>query len=167
MEVTSMGLVTFLTMVALAAAGSGPGDRGVQQSGLTVSRLSMQGVRLPRDSGIPSEMLSVIQDETAWKTFWTMIQSKQTPAPPAPAVDFSRDMIVVAAAGMKPSTGYAMQVISASEAKGEIVVTVEATSPGAGCLNAMMMTSPVDIARIPKRDGKVRFDVKRVVRDCK
>ena len=162
-----MGLAGFITIVALAASGGGPNGRDAQQGTLTVSRLSMQGVKLPRDTGIQAEMLSVIQDETAWKTFWTMIHANQTPAPPAPAIDFSRDMIVVAAAGLKPSSGYAMQVVSASEAKGEIVVVVEATSPGAGCMSAMVMTSPLDIARLPKRDGKVRFDVKRVKKDCK
>ncbi len=160
-----MGLVSFITVVAFAAA-SGPDERGAQAS-LTVSRLSAQGVKLPRDSGIPGEMMSVIKDEAAWKTFWSTMHASQTPAPPVPAVDFSREIIVVAAAGMRPSSGYAIQVMSATEAKGDVTVSVELISPGAGCINAQMMTSPVDIARIPKRDGQVRFDVARRVRDCK
>ena len=161
-------VITLISVIAIAAAGSGSGpDDRVVQTSLTVTRLSTQAVKLPRDSGIPAEMLSVIKDEAAWKAFWKTIHENQTPAPPVPAIDFSREMVVVAAAGMKPSSGYAMQVMSASEAKGEVTVVVQATSPGAGCMNAMMMTSPVDIARIPKRDGQVRFDVKRVTRDCK
>ena len=75
-------------------------------------------------------------------------------------------MILVAAAGQKPSSGYAMTITSAVEAKGEVTVSVDAMSPGSKCVGLTVMTSPVDLARVTRRDGPVRFNVARRTRDC-
>jgi hypothetical protein len=121
---------------------------------------------MPIDSGIEKETLSVIKDQAAWKTLWEKIYANQSPAPPLPEVDFTKEMIVVAAAGQKPSGGYAMIVSSAVEATGEVTISIDAVSPGARCVNVSVITSPVDLARVTRRDGPVRFNVARRTRDC-
>lgn len=159
-ETTIGGLIMVLTMVACGASPAGP-----SQTTLTVTRLA-PNIRMPIDSGIERETLSVIKDPAAWQTLWNSIHANVSPAPALPAVDFTREMILVAAAGQKPSSGYAMTITSAVEANGEVTVSVDAMSPGSKCVGLTVMTSPVDLARVTRRDGPVRFNVARRTRDC-
>jgi len=160
METTLVGLIFVLTMVACGASPAGP-----SQTNLTVTRLA-PNIRMPIDSGIEKETLSVIKDQGAWQTLWNSIHANMSPAPPIPAVDFTKEMILVAAAGQKPSSGYTMAITSAVEANGEVTVSVDAMSPGSKCVGLTVMTSPVDLARVTRRDGPVRFNVARRTRDC-
>jgi erythromycin esterase-like protein len=108
----------------------------------------------------------VVRDQAAWQALWTRLNSNASPAPAPPAVDFAKDMIVVAAMGMKGHGGYKIAITAAAEAAGKVTVEVTETSPGARCMNAMMMTSPVVVAKVPRRAGEVSFNVVRKVVDC-
>lgn len=108
----------------------------------------------------------VVRDQAAWQALWARLNSNASPAPALPAVDFAKDMIVVAAMGMKGHGGYKVAITAAVEDAGKVTVEVTETSPGARCMNAMMMTSPVVVARLPRRAGDVTFNVVRKVVDC-
>jgi hypothetical protein len=68
--------------------------------------------------------------------------------------------------GQKGHGGYTIAVTAAAEEAGKVTVEVTETSPGARCMNAMMMTSPVVVAKLPRRTGDVTFHVVRRVVDC-
>jgi Tfp pilus assembly protein PilV len=108
----------------------------------------------------------VVRDQAAWQALWTRLHVNASPAPALPAVDFTRDMVVVAAMGMKSHGGYKIAITAAAEDAGKVIVEVTETSPGARCMNAMMMTSPVVVAKVPRRAGEVSFNVVRKVVDC-
>jgi len=113
-----------------------------------------------------SSTQQVIRDQAAWQSLWSRLTANAMPAPALPAVDFSKDMLVVAAMGTKGHGGYRIAVTAATEQAGGVTVEVTETSPGAGCMNAMMITSPIAVARIPRRDGNVIFTVVRKTVDC-
>jgi hypothetical protein len=108
----------------------------------------------------------VVRDQPAWQALWARLNVNASPAPALPAVDFTKDMLVVAAMGMKGHGGYKVAITGAAEDAGKVTVEVTETSPGARCMNAMMMTSPVVIARLPRRAGDVAFNVVKKVVDC-
>ena len=108
----------------------------------------------------------VVRDQAAWQALWTPLHVNASPAPPLPAVDFTRDMVVVAAMGTKSHGGYKIAITAAAEDAGKVTVEVTETSPGARCMNAMMMTSPVVVAKLPRRAGDVTFNVVRKIVDC-
>ena len=108
----------------------------------------------------------VVRDQAAWQALWARLNSNASPTPALPAVDFAKDMLVVAAMGMKGHGGYKIAITAATEAAGKVTVEVTETSPGARCMNAMMMTSPVVVAKVPRRAGDVTFNVVRNVADC-
>ena len=108
----------------------------------------------------------VVRDQVAWQALWTRLNANASPAPAPPAIDFAQDMLVVAGMGMKGHGGYKIAVSSAADDGGKITVEVTETSPGARCMNAMMMTSPVVVAKLPRRAGEVTFTVVRKVVDC-
>ncbi len=109
----------------------------------------------------------VVRDQSAWKALWTRLHANASPVPELPDVDFKKDMVVVAAMGAKSHGGYGVAITAATDDGGKVIIEVTETSPGARCMNAMMMTSPVVLAKLPRRTGPVTFTVVQKVVDCK
>ena len=118
------------------------------------------------DSVFGTETLQVVRDQATWQSLWTKMSSNHVPAPALPAVDFSADMVIVAAVGVKPSGGFRVSVGSAREDSGAITVEVTMTSPGPNCIVSGILTSPVAVAKVPMRTGTVKFNVTRRVNNC-
>lgn len=118
-------------------------------------------------SGLEQPGRIVVRDPSTWQALWAQIHSRQSPVPPVPAIDFSQEMLVVAALGSRSSGGYGILVDAANEAQNAgLVVTVRSISPGVKCGRTAALTQPVDIARIPRRDGDVSFLERSQVTDC-
>ena len=110
----------------------------------------------------------VIRDQASWEALWTRLSANASPAPAVPHVDFKTDMLIVAAMGTKGHGGYRIAITAATEQTGgAMTVEVTESSPGAGCMTAMMMTSPVVIVRVPRHEGQVTFNVVQKKVDCK
>jgi hypothetical protein len=146
--------------IALSCGGS-PAAPGQSLSVTTLANFSAA------DGVFGTETLQVIRDQAAWQSLWSRMNSNHFPTPTLPAVDFSAEMVVVAAVGGKPSGGFSVSVDSASERSGTVIVEVTMTSPGPNCIVAGLMTSPVATAKLPTRTGAVNFNVTRRVTNCK
>jgi hypothetical protein len=108
----------------------------------------------------------VLRDAAAWEGAWRELHAGLA-AGPAPAVDFGREMVVVVAAGERPSGGHALRVDATSTAPdGALVLHVTATAPGEGCMSTAVITSPVDVVRVPRTAGAVRADTRTVRQRC-
>ncbi|HUL75561.1 MAG TPA: protease complex subunit PrcB family protein [Vicinamibacterales bacterium] len=118
------------------------------------------------DGVFASSTQQVIRDQAAWQVLWSRLTANASPAPQPPAVDFTTDMLIVAAMGTKGHGGFKIAVTAATEQAGGVTIEVTETSPGAHCMNAMMITSPVAVAKVPRRDGSVIFTVVRKTVDC-
>lgn len=121
---------------------------------LPLVRLSRERRSFTAYSGLVWSERLVVRDPAAWTTVWNRIWAGTGQAPPLPEIDFFRDIVVVAALGEQPSNGYEIRVESAV-AKGE-TVTVSVRSV-VGCRRLAVMTQPVDIARVARREGTIRF----------
>jgi len=95
-----------------------------------------------------------------------MTQDAAPPKPTLPTVDFTKDMVLVAATGPEPSTGYSIAIVSAYASGSTMTVNVQITSPGANCAVGYIVTSPFDLATTALRNGAVQFAVTRVAKDC-
>ncbi len=108
----------------------------------------------------------VLRDAAAWEAAWRELQAGLA-AGPAPAVDFARDMVVVVAAGERSSGGHTVRVDGTSTAAdGALLLHVTATAPGDGCMSAAVVTSPVDVVRVPRAPGAVRATTRTVRQPC-
>lgn len=132
-----------------------------------VTRLASAPYALTFSSGLTTTQRLVIRDAAAWSTVWSAIWSRGTPVPPLPAVDFSREMIVVAALGQTSSGGYDIVIEEAALAGSELVVRVRSTSPAPACVRLAALTQPVDVARLPLHPGTVRFVESATVMECR
>ena len=117
-------------------------------------------------SGVDDSSFVVVRDAATWRAQWRAINREMQPLPPAPAVDFAREMIVVAALGHRASGGWGIAVDSAVWRGGAIDVFVRQLAPGRGCFTTAAISSPVDVVRLPRRDAPVRFDERVVREDC-
>jgi hypothetical protein len=159
-KVTPATRLLLSAAIALSCGGS-PAAPGQSLSVTTLANFSAA------DGVFGTETLQVIRDQAAWQSLWSRMNSNHFPAPALPAVDFSAEMVVVAAVGGKPSGGFSVSVDSASERSGTVIVEVTMTSPGPNCIVAGLMTSPVATAKLPTRTGAVNFNVTRRVTNCK
>ncbi len=100
---------------------------------------------------------SVLRDEQSWLEFWRALTAVVSPAPEPPTVDFTADMVLVAAMGRRATAGYAVSVEGVYSSDGALYVDVLERSPGVGCLSAQVITTPVTAVRVRVHDGSVQF----------
>lgn len=117
-------------------------------------------------SGLADSARVVIRDGGEWSRYWSAINRPFIPQPPEPAVDFTREAVIVASLGSRPTGGFTVRIDQVRADADHLTVSVVRTVPGAGCAVAAVVTQPVDIARIPIPTLPVVF-VERVERtDC-
>jgi hypothetical protein len=131
-----------------------------------VARLSSSGASFSVFSGFTDSARFVVRDSDTWRETWQTIHRPFIPPPPVPPIDFSREMVVVAALGTRPSEGYEVVFENVREDTSGIEVAVRVSEPDRGCPVAAAMTQPVDLARIPTSARPVRFRQRNVVVPC-
>jgi hypothetical protein len=149
--------------IAACSQAAAPRDSG---AAVDVTRLRPEPYSLTYFSGLDEPQRTVVRDEVAWRAAWAAIWRRHSPEPPLPPVDFEREMLVIAALGSRPSTGYGILVDSAF-AEGEgLLVQIRTVAPGVRCGTGGALTQPVDVARVPRTDGAVRFRDQPQVHEC-
>ena len=153
--------------IALAAACART-DVGTPPTGepLSLVRLRGEPYSFMYASGFRESARIVVRDEAQWQVVWAQAFEGST-ALPLPAIDFSQEMVVVAALGTRPSGGYGILIEGASERGTDgVSVSIRAISPARECAVTGALTQPVDMARLPRRNGTVRFIEQSTINAC-
>jgi hypothetical protein len=116
-------------------------------------------------SKIDQARTEVIRSESLWREAWPEITPSGEP-PPAPAVDFSREMVLLAARGTQSNGCALIKIESVARDAAGLVVTVAHINPGSRCGCIAALAHPVDIVAIPRTDEKVRFAFVTRVNEC-
>ena len=102
----------------------------------------------------------IIKNRDEFNDFWKQFTAPIPPENgeiPLPEVDFSKDMVIITAMGMRPTSGYWTVIDGACEVDGQVevfVTSVEDTS----CMGVFTaVTYPADAVRIPKTDLPIVF----------
>src|SRR5215471_20949903 len=143
----------FLNSVYACAAAQ---PAGVAQKVIEVpfSRVE-QGI----SSGIRQRKLVIIKTPQAWADLWQTHASLRIPAPPRPAADFDREMIVVVFAGEKRSGGYGIEIAKIEEdaAKNQLRVLFRETQPPPGSMTLQALSQPFDIVKTSRIELPATF----------
>ena len=142
---------TVSILLVLSVAGCDGGNDLEPAEDLPITRITVPGI-----GGFQTQQRLVIRTQSGWEETWNQLVAGRLLPPARPAVDFAREIVVIAATGLKPSTGYEITIQGATASRDEAVVQVRSTTPG-NCVVATVITSPVDIVRMPARD-RVTFD---------
>lgn len=144
---------------------------GVRTSTDTVPALPTTALHEAQTSGHAEPARVVVRDGGAWRAAWLVVNgpigSPAQAAAAPPAVDFTREMVVVVAAGERPSGGWAIRVdriVAASDGGATVYVTT--VRPDPACMQTMAVTSPVAVVRAPRVGGAVRFEERSEVGRC-
>jgi hypothetical protein len=150
--------VCILLMLLLAACGDG-GQRPVAVT--HVASLDFSG------AVFAIETTQVVHDQASWQNLWSQMNQLNSQPPALPAVDFTKNVVLVAAAGIHPGSGFSVAITGATQSSsGAVTANVLITSPGSTCGVAAVISSPVDMATIPTPSGTVEFAIKRQVKNC-
>lgn len=107
-----------------------------------------------------------VQDSADWRTVWARIAGPNDAAEP-PAVDFTREMLLVAGMGEQPCMGYLINIDTIfrdDDRRIYAVVRERHRGAGCGCLNEVV--SPVDVVRVPRTIRPVTFLERRESNVC-
>jgi hypothetical protein len=114
-------------------------------------------------TGVGEARRLVIRDANAWAQFWAELGVGDRPA-----VDFSKDVVIAAAAGQRSSGGYEIMVDRVTQQNGELTAEVVETVPGPNCMTTGSLTQPVDVVVVPGVTAKGwSFVDRKDVRDCR
>jgi len=117
-------------------------------------------------SGIEDRRRQVIRTEAEWTAFWQQFHAGHVPAPAAPQVDFTRNLVVVASMGQQRTGGHEIRLEGANRVDDGLLVLVTEARPGPGCPVTQALVQPVVVARVPRVDGPVQFGTWSVVDEC-
>lgn len=110
------------------------------QSGVVAVRELGRGSNSQYNASTPSAV--VARSASAFASAWRTVSGNQSPAPAAPAVDFTRAAAITIYAGQKPSGGYGIRVLGSSLQAGTLTLQVEFTAPAPGLITTQSLTSP-------------------------
>jgi hypothetical protein len=173
-----LALIFFVTTLALGFATQGTQPIVCRGKSLPIALLpgpKMTGPSMPLRFGgtrefprppihsflTEKEFRLVINTRDEFSDFWTRFTAQIHPSNgtlPLPEIDFSKEMIVVAAMGQRPSSGYWIVIDGACEVDGQVEVFVSSLEGGISCGAALgVVTYPADAVRLPQTDLPVVF----------
>ena len=118
------------------------------------------------NSGMTDSARLVIRGDAEWRRTWAQLIGHITPAPELPAIDFTKEMVVIAAMGPRPTAGYMIRIARVGRSSGVTYVDVISESPGPTCRSAQMITSPADVVVVPAINEPVAFVETVTVKTC-
>jgi hypothetical protein len=145
-------MVLTLTLVAALLQGA-PGSPKPSIPMLTTVP-AMKTIDKGDHSNMDDAKQAAVKTVEAWKQLW----QQHSPDRPLPAVDFTKEMVVGAFMGSRPSAGYTLEIVSAIEASGTLVVRYREASPSRGTMTAQVITSPYHLVAVPFFPGEVKFE---------
>jgi hypothetical protein len=118
------------------------------------------------NSGVRTGKAIAIHDAASWNTLWLEHKKNSTLASAAPAVDFSKQMVVAVFLGERRTGGYAVHIQTISAESGGLNVAYQERRPGKDCILIMAITFPYQIVRVARVDGPVTFSPELRIQNC-
>jgi hypothetical protein len=107
--------------------------------------------------GYDAEAREVHRDAPSWAEAWKRANAHMAPVPAAPAVDFSKEMVALAALGRKPSAGYGVEIVGVRKAGGKVRILFALHEPPPGAMAATVLTNPWHAVVLPRGDEPVEW----------
>jgi hypothetical protein len=118
------------------------------------------------NSGMTDSARLVVRSEADWRRTWAQLVGHVTPAPEAPPVDFTQEMVIVAALGARPTAGHMIRIARVGRSSGVTYVDVVSEKPGLRCKAKPRTTAPADVVVAPRIDEPVAFVETQSVKAC-
>ncbi len=115
-------------------------------------------VAIGYQTGITTGAVRAARDEAEWAVLWREHTSREIPRPPAPTIDFAKEIVVCVLAGERPSGGYGIEVLDATFDGKSMVLGTRETKPAEDALVPMVLTRPYHMIATPVTNAKFRIE---------
>lgn len=153
MRTAILGVLSLLGLVAAVpstcAVRSGPPSAPAGDVPFT----TLVQVAVPGQTG--GEIREVIRDAATWSQIWTQLQAGSSLPEAPPAVNFQKDLVIVAAMPTQSCVSK-VTIRSIRSNRGELRVDLLEEPPAAGC-TCIVSQRPIHAVRLPRSNGAVRF----------
>lgn len=113
-------------------------------------------------SGITAPARVVFRDDSSYAHFWAGLGAGDRPL-----VDFTRDVVIAAAAGQRMTGGHSIAVERVTRTGDGLAVEVVETLPRPECLTTQVLTQPVDMVVVAAADARTwSFSDRSVAQGC-
>jgi len=141
-----------ISLISLAAVteSTETHQRIIAEAQLTPSpanQVSFQTIEKGFRSGVREPLQIVIRGQAAWKDLWQRHASISTSPPPAPVIDFNKEVTVGVFLGEKPTGGYDVEIVSAERVGGTLLISFVEKSPRPDGIVTQAITQPFHIVR--------------------
>lgn len=133
------------------------------KSGLTIG---FQTISRGYYSGHKSPAYYVMVNEDEWREVWNQHDSIHYPQDPLPEVNFSETIVIAVFMGEFNTGGYGIEIKEILNINQLIVVKVEKTFPGEGCILTEALSQPYHIVKINKIDKEITFETVERTIEC-
>jgi hypothetical protein len=149
--------------LALACSGSSAAPKPPGGDGAIPFETLLQR-SIPGQPG--GQIREAARDEAAWKALWDRLREGENGILPAdpPAVDFTRDMVIVAAMPNQPCVSK-VTIRKVTRTGGALIVDLLEAPPAPNC-TCFVSERPLHVIRLPKSEGAVRVEVEQGVTPC-
>lgn len=107
--------------------------------------------------GLRAEARTVVRDGKAWEELWQRANAHLAPVPKAPAVDFGKEMVAVAALGERKRAGASVEIVGVRLVEGTLRILYAAREPAAGEMAAEVLTQPWHAVVLPASGAPVEW----------
>jgi hypothetical protein len=114
---------------------------------------ALQTVYKAPASGLRTTVREVVKDPATWRALWRSVSGYGKSQPEPPRVDFTSSMLLLAA-GPPLGAGDSVIITQAVEDQDGFRAVVMAYRQ---CAPADVITAPVHVVRVPRSEGRVRF----------
>jgi hypothetical protein len=115
--------------------------------------LSIVTVEKGDRSGIRGPLQTVIHNQDEWNAFWKRHSSIDTNPPPAPIIDFDREMVVGIFLGEKRTGGYEVEIVRVERRDSSLYFYYREESPPPGAMVTQALTQPFHLVKIAKYEN--------------
>jgi protease stability complex PrcB-like protein len=117
------------------------------------TRLSTATVEKGYRSGVREPLQVVIRNQDEWNAFWKRHFFTSTNPPPAPIIDFNREMVVGIFLGEKRTGGYEVEIVRAERSDSALYFYYREKSPPPGAMVTQALTQPFHLVKLAKYEN--------------
>jgi hypothetical protein len=107
--------------------------------------------------GLAAEQARVVKDADTWATLWAAANGNLVPVPAAPAIDFTKKMVIAVSSGTQPSLCYGIGIDRIRTGPDGLTVEYTKRQPAEGAMCAQALAAPTQFVVLDRSDLPVQF----------
>jgi len=108
-------------------------------------------------SGILEPLQVAIRTQDEWVAFWARHTRAQVQPPPAPPVDFSREMAIGIFLGERATGGHEVEITKVERGGSVLRIHYRTRSPDPGAMVTQVRTQPYHLIKLKREDSPLVF----------